>query len=144
MSASAATSTSPPASGITARQLTPAQCAFAEDEPHYWCGDSAADTEYFHAYSVLFPEGENFFVRAVLAYNRHPAVEGNPALRDAVKGFVSQVTSLFSACWIGLFSFLIRSINCTATQEIHHAAAHIRYNKIVAGRFNHDMEGVSR
>ena len=79
---------------LVARQLTSAQKPFQEGEEKYWSNGSIAMTEYFHTYSVLFPEGENFFTRSVLAYARHPSVTADPALLQDVRGFVSQVPYL--------------------------------------------------
>lgn len=103
---------------MTIRQLTPAQNPFAPNEPKNWYDNEPSTTEFFHALSVLFPEGENFFVRSVMAFMRHPAVAADAKLREEVRGFVSQ--------------------------EVHHASTHIRYNKEIEGRFNHRMEKVGR
>ena len=103
---------------ITVRELTADQKPFAAEENKYWCDGSVSVSEYFHTYSVLFPEGENFFVRSVMAFARDPRVLSKPKLKEDVKGFVSQ--------------------------EVHHASTHIHYNKVIASRYSHDMEGVSR
>lgn len=55
--------------------------------PLDWCRDDAFLTTHLNALSLLFPEGERFFVEAVKA---HADFVKDPALQAAVKGFIGQ------------------------------------------------------
>lgn len=103
---------SPEASGITVRQLTDDQRPFHQSEPYYWYNGSIASTEYFHTYSVLFPEGENFFVRSVMAFMKHPGVVNNAKLQSEVRAFVSQVIPPMKSFFIWLFFLELYIIGC--------------------------------
>lgn len=55
--------------------------------PRYWYGDDPAKTHYMNSLSTAFPEGEAFFVRAVLHYRDH--IE-SPELKKQVAAFAAQ------------------------------------------------------
>lgn len=58
------------------------------DVPRAWLGGNVLSTHVVNALSLLFPEGERFFIRAVKAHL--PAVEGDPELMERVRGFFGQ------------------------------------------------------
>jgi len=60
--------------------------AFA-DVPRDWCQDDAYQTTFLNALSLLFPEGEQFFVRSVKKF--HDQIT-DPELQREVVGFVGQ------------------------------------------------------
>jgi predicted metal-dependent hydrolase len=55
--------------------------------PKYWARGSKFLTHWFNAMSVVFPEGEKFFIEAVRRFE--PAIS-DPKLREQVRGFVAQ------------------------------------------------------
>ena len=55
--------------------------------PRDWCADDAFQTTFLNALSLLFPEGERFFVESVKA---HRDAVTDPALARAVAGFIGQ------------------------------------------------------
>ncbi len=55
--------------------------------PKYWARGSKFLTHWFNAMSVVFPEGEKFFIEAVRHFE--PAI-GDAKLREQVRGFVAQ------------------------------------------------------
>ena len=55
--------------------------------PRDWCGDDTYSTTFMGALSLLFPEGERFFVDAVKQH-RHAVTD--PGLARAVTGFIGQ------------------------------------------------------
>ncbi len=55
--------------------------------PRDWCNDDAYETTFMAALSLLFPEGEQFFVRSVKAFQDRIT---DPELARAVSGFVGQ------------------------------------------------------
>jgi uncharacterized protein len=55
--------------------------------PKYWARGSKFLTHWFNAMSVVFPEGEKFFIEAVRHFE--PAIR-DPKLREQVRGFVAQ------------------------------------------------------
>jgi predicted metal-dependent hydrolase len=55
--------------------------------PRYWVADSKFLTHFYNAMSVVFPAGEDFFVRSVRQYDEQI---DDPTLRDQVRGFVAQ------------------------------------------------------
>ncbi len=55
--------------------------------PRDWVNDDAYETTFMAALSLLFPEGEQFFVRAVKALQDRVT---DPALAKAVTGFIGQ------------------------------------------------------
>lgn len=57
------------------------------DVPQDWCANDAFETTFLNALSLLFPEGERFFVESVKAH-RHLITD--PALQRAVVGFIGQ------------------------------------------------------
>lgn len=57
------------------------------DVPRDWCGDDAYRTTVLNALSLLFPEGEKFFVDSV---KQHRDRVKSPALRHDVTGFIGQ------------------------------------------------------
>lgn len=52
-----------------------------------WCQGDPFQTTFLNALSLLFPEGERFFVESV---KQHKAAVTTPALAAAVKGFIGQ------------------------------------------------------
>jgi len=52
-----------------------------------WCNDDAFQTTFLNALSLLFPEGEKFFVESV---KQHKQFVTTPELAAAVKGFIGQ------------------------------------------------------
>lgn len=57
------------------------------DIPKYWFGGDAFKTRFFDAMSLLFPEGEKFFIACVRDYRDQPT---DPALQAQVKDFIYQ------------------------------------------------------
>ncbi len=55
--------------------------------PRDWMNDDAFLTTHLDALSLLFPEGERFFVESV---KQHKAFVTDPALQEAVRGFIGQ------------------------------------------------------
>lgn len=72
--------------------------------PKYWARGSKFLTHWFNAMSVVFPEGEKFFIDSIRNYDSRIA---DPALRAQVRGFVAQ--------------------------EGHHTHQHRLLNRVVAG-----------
>jgi predicted metal-dependent hydrolase len=70
-------------------EIVPRDVAFELDPARAadWNGGSLARTAFLNALSLLFPEGERFFIAAVAAYRAEIA---DPALRAAVRGFTAQ------------------------------------------------------
>lgn len=58
-----------------------------EGVPRDWTNDSAYETTFMNALSLLFPEGEQFFVRSVKAFADQLH---DPELQRAVHGFIGQ------------------------------------------------------
>jgi uncharacterized protein len=58
------------------------------DIPRYWLDGDAHLTRYFDALSLMFPDGERFFIDSVRAFRVQ--VTDDPALDDAVTGFIGQ------------------------------------------------------
>jgi predicted metal-dependent hydrolase len=72
--------------------------------PRYWVQGSKFLTHWFNAMSVVFPEGEKFFIDSV----RHFEDEiKDPTLREQVRGFVAQE---------GHHSFQHRALNAVAAE----------------------------
>jgi predicted metal-dependent hydrolase len=61
--------------------------AMSSAVPRYWARDSKFMTHWFNAMSVVFPEGEKFFIHAVRHFE--DAID-DPRLREQVRGFVAQ------------------------------------------------------
>ncbi len=61
--------------------------AFDEEIPRHWFGDNAMQTHIFNGLNLVFPDGERFFVRAVMD---HLDKVDEPALREQIKGFAGQ------------------------------------------------------
>lgn len=59
-----------------------------EDMPRYWCGNDPALTHYFTGLSLLFPEGESYFVRSVRALRNK--VAANSQLDKDIGSFIGQ------------------------------------------------------
>lgn len=59
----------------------------ASDVPRDWCANDAFETTFLNALSLLFPEGERFFVDSV---KQHKAYVVDPALQHEVTGFIGQ------------------------------------------------------
>jgi predicted metal-dependent hydrolase len=60
---------------------------FGEKVPHYWVDNSYALSHTMNALSVLFPQGEQFFVDSVRYYQK--AIK-DPKLKAEVRGFIGQ------------------------------------------------------
>jgi predicted metal-dependent hydrolase len=60
---------------------------FDENIPRHWFGDNAVQTHIFNGLNLVFPDGERFFVRAVMD---HADRIHDPELRAQIKGFVGQ------------------------------------------------------
>ncbi|MCL7942586.1 metal-dependent hydrolase [Marinobacter sp. ATCH36] len=60
---------------------------FGEKVPHYWLNDSYTLSHTMNALSVLFPQGEQFFVDSVRYYQK--AIQ-DPKLKKEVRGFIGQ------------------------------------------------------
>lgn len=58
------------------------------DMPRYWCGNDPALTHFFTGLSLLFPEGESYFVRSVRALREQ--VAANPQLDKDIGSFIGQ------------------------------------------------------
>jgi len=59
----------------------------ADDVPRDWCADDPFRTTFMNALSLLFPEGERFFVESV---KQHRDEITDPSLRDDITGFIGQ------------------------------------------------------
>lgn len=59
-----------------------------ESVPRYWCADDPALTHFFTGFSLLFPEGEAYFVRAVRALRGK--VEAGSQLDKDIGSFIGQ------------------------------------------------------
>jgi predicted metal-dependent hydrolase len=55
--------------------------------PRDWCGDDPFETTFLNALSMLFPQGERFFVESV---KQHRELITSPELRREVVGFIGQ------------------------------------------------------
>src|SRR5687768_560704 len=55
--------------------------------PRDWCGDDGYRTTFLNALSLLFPEGEKFFVESV---KQHQHLVTDPELSRAIVGFIGQ------------------------------------------------------
>lgn len=60
---------------------------FGETIPRHWFGDNAVQTHIFNGLNLVFPDGERFFVRAVMD---HVDRVEDPELRKQIKGFAGQ------------------------------------------------------
>ena len=89
-----------------------------EGENSLWMANSSSITEFMHALSFLFPEGEAFFVRSVAYFATDARVLCNAELSANVKAFMSQ--------------------------EAHHSSEHYRYNKDIAKRYSHNFDEITR
>ncbi len=58
-----------------------------EGVPQHWFGDNAMQTHIFNGLNLVFPDGERFFVRAVMD---HVDRIESPELRAQIKGFAGQ------------------------------------------------------
>ena len=58
------------------------------DIPRAWLAGSPLASHTVNALSLLFPEGERFFIRSVKHYQ--DALDADPALRARVRGFIGQ------------------------------------------------------
>lgn len=69
---------------IVVRRFDPSS---AEDAPEYFFDDDPFKTHFLNGLSVLFPEGERFFIRSVLAYRDQVR---DPKLQAEIKAFCAQ------------------------------------------------------
>lgn len=60
---------------------------FGDNIPRHWFGDNAVQTHIFNGLNLVFPDGERFFVRAVMD---HADRIEDPELRRQIKGFAGQ------------------------------------------------------
>jgi predicted metal-dependent hydrolase len=58
------------------------------DIPRYWLNGDAHQTRYFDALSLMFPDGERFFIDSVRAFR--PQIADDARLDTAVGGFIGQ------------------------------------------------------
>ena len=58
--------------------------------PHYWLGSDAGMTHFMTSMSVLFPDGEQFFVDSVRALRNHPALKDDAAMQKEISAFIGQ------------------------------------------------------
>jgi uncharacterized protein len=58
------------------------------DIPRYWLNGDAHQTRYFDALSLMFPDGERFFIDSVRTFR--PDIADDAALDAAVGGFIGQ------------------------------------------------------
>ncbi|GAB4109580.1 MAG: metal-dependent hydrolase [Sandaracinaceae bacterium] len=86
-----------------------------DDAPDAWLDDDPVATRVVDALSLIFPEGERFFIRSVKYYAA--VFEDDPALAERVRGFFGQ--------------------------EGRHGHEHERWNRILAAR-GYDVEGFLR
>lgn len=111
---------------ITSRRLTDSQrpytikegMAMEKGTKHHYYGDIYAVTTFINALSLLFPEGEAFFVRAVKAFASDPRVLANPKLVEDIDSFVAQ--------------------------EVQHSAEHYHFNAAVCKKYGHNMTAATR
>ncbi|PJZ51457.1 metal-dependent hydrolase [Leptospira adleri] len=60
---------------------------FSDDVPKHWCGGSASLTHVLNAWTILFPEGEKYFIRTI---QKHiPSLKEGKVKRNAI-AFVGQ------------------------------------------------------
>jgi uncharacterized protein len=59
-----------------------------DDIPRYWLDGDAHKTRYFDALSLMFPDGERFFIDSVRTFR--PDIAGDAELDAAVGGFIGQ------------------------------------------------------
>jgi uncharacterized protein len=62
--------------------------AMQADIPRYWLNGDAHQTRYFDALSLMFPDGERFFIDSVRAFR--PDIADDATLDAAVGGFIGQ------------------------------------------------------
>ena len=74
-------------------------------------------TEFVNALSLLFPEGEAYFVRAVATFANDPRVKNDAELSSNVKLFIAQ--------------------------EMQHSAEHFLYNEVVCNDC-HNVDAITR
>ncbi len=58
--------------------------------PRYWFGGDAGLTHFLTSLSVLFPEGEGFFVDSVRAVRYAPALKDDKAMQKEISAFIGQ------------------------------------------------------
>ncbi len=88
------------------------------DVPVHWVADSKFMTHFYNALSVVFPEGEKFFVRSVRQYEDRIT---DPELREQVRGFCAQE---------GHHTFQHRELNARVAQ---HGLSTARWDRWVKG-----------
>jgi len=84
-------------------------------KPEAWLDNDPARTEFMHALSVVFPQGEKFFIDSVVNFKDQIQ---DPTLQKQVKGFVSQ--------------------------EMQHSAQHWKYNRHIGDVYGHNVAGVDK
>lgn len=63
------------------------EAPFPDPMPRYWHGGDPFKSHFFNAMSVLFPEGERFFIHSVRGYRNQIK---DPALLEQIRGFIGQ------------------------------------------------------
>ncbi|WP_296221731.1 metal-dependent hydrolase [Pseudomonas sp. UBA2684] len=77
-------STTPKGLAIRPRQL---DAALPEQMPRHWHAGDAFKTHLFNAMSVLFPDGERFFIDSVRLFREQI---DDPLLQEQIRGFIGQ------------------------------------------------------
>ena len=80
----AMTSTTPAGLEIRPRQLA---AALPDPMPRHWHGGDPFKSHFFNAMSVLFPEGERFFIHSVRLFRDQIK---DPILLEQIRGFIGQ------------------------------------------------------
>jgi len=84
-------------------------------QPDPWFDNDPAITEFLHALSIVFPQGEKFFIDSVVNFKDEIQ---DPTLQKQVKGFVSQ--------------------------ELQHSAQHWKYNQHIGNVYGHNIGVVDK
>lgn len=91
----------------------------SEDIPRHWHGGDPFITTYFNGLSIMFPEGEQFFIDSVRHYRDRIT---DPELKEQIRGFIGQ--------------------------EAMHSREHLRYNELLdqqgypANRLHEKLKGI--
>ncbi|MGN5518818.1 metal-dependent hydrolase [Halopseudomonas sp. Lyrl_26] len=88
--------------------------ALPDPLPRWWLGNDPFRTHFFNAMSVLFPDGEQFFIDSVRHFRDRVT---DPALAQQIRGFIGQ--------------------------EAHHSREHIEYNQRLRD-LGYDIEALER
>src|SRR5690554_7009521 len=88
--------------------------ALPDPLPRWWLGNDPFRTHFFNAMSVLFPDGEQFFIDSVRHFRDRVT---DPALAQQIRGFIGQ--------------------------EAHHSREHIEYNQRLRD-LGYDIDALER